>query len=82
MAIARRLCIWEELLDGNELGRAFLNLDIDRAITSNEGNDHAVVRSGVVANASAEATEREEPKTNPADKKLGREKLAGLKIST
>jgi hypothetical protein len=56
-------------------------LDFDRTIKTNHGNDQATARSGVVANKSIEVTESEVPKTKPADKKLGREKAAGLKIS-
>ena len=32
-----------------------------------DGNDQATARSGVVANRSVEVTEREVPKTKPAD---------------
>jgi hypothetical protein len=38
-------------------------------------------RSGVVAKKSAEDTEREVPKTKPADKKLGRVNIDGLKMN-
>ena len=73
--------MWEGPLEDSKLGRDWYNLDFDRAIKTIDGNDQATARSGVVANRSVEATEREVPKTKPADKKLGREKAAGLKIS-
>ena len=74
--------MWDGALEDNKLDRDWQNLNFDRAIKTIDGTDQATARSGVVANMSVEVTEREVPKIKPADKKLGREKLAGLKIST